>query len=68
MYESATSIGDSAFTPSPTLDVTDGRVDADFLGGTTHHAFLLANLGHVAEGGTFPRNPRLPEDVAVTVL
>ena len=43
-------------------------VDAEFLGGTAQRSFLIVNLGHAAEGGTFPRSPRLKHDEAVTIL
>lgn len=34
-------------------------VDAEFLAGTQNHSLVVVNLGHAAEGGQFPRNPRL---------
>ncbi|MDO9486138.1 MAG: malonic semialdehyde reductase [Actinomycetota bacterium] len=43
-------------------------VDAEFFGGTAHRSFLIVNLGHVSERGTFPRNPRLEHHQAVTTL
>jgi 3-hydroxypropanoate dehydrogenase len=43
-------------------------IDGEFFAGTALKAFLVVNIGHAAEGGTFPRNPRLDHDEAVTVL
>lgn len=43
-------------------------VNAEFFSGTTMKSILVVNLGHAAEGGTFPRNPRLGYDEAVTTL
>lgn len=42
-------------------------VDAEFLAGTAERSFLLVNLGHVADDGTFPRSPRLERDEVLTV-
>lgn len=52
----------------PMTGFDNAGVDAEFLAGTTLHSFLIVNVGHVAEGGNFPRNPRLGFDQAVTVL
>ena len=43
-------------------------VDAEFFAGTPLRSILIVNIGHAAEGGTFPRNPRLGFDQAVTLL
>jgi len=43
-------------------------VDEAFLGGTTWKSSLLINIGHGAEGGHFPRNPRLAFEDAVRIL
>jgi 3-hydroxypropanoate dehydrogenase len=43
-------------------------VDAEFFAGTALRSFMVVNIGHVAEGGRFPRNPRLGFDQAVTLL
>ncbi len=40
-------------------------VDAEFFSDSTWHTFAVVNLGHAAEGGTYPRNPRLDQDTAV---
>jgi 3-hydroxypropanoate dehydrogenase len=43
-------------------------VDAEFFSGTPLKSILIVNIGHVADDGTFPRNPRLGFDQAVTLL
>lgn len=43
-------------------------LDADLLKGGPLKSFLVVNIGHPAEGGTFPRNPRLHADEVVTSL
>jgi len=43
-------------------------VDAEFFAGTPLTSILIVNIGHAAEDGTFPRNPRLGFDQAVTLL
>ncbi len=43
-------------------------VDAEFLAGTAQRSFLVVNLGHASETGTFPRNPRLEHHEAVTII
>ena len=43
-------------------------VDAEFFSGTALKSILIVNIGHAADGGTFPRNPRLGFDQAVTLL
>ncbi len=43
-------------------------VDAEFFAGTGLRSFLVVNIGHSAEDGQFPRQPRLEFDEAVTLL
>jgi 3-hydroxypropanoate dehydrogenase len=43
-------------------------VDAEFLAGTPLTSILVVNLGHVAEGGRFPRKPHMTFEDAVTIL
>lgn len=43
-------------------------VDAAFFAGTPLRSFLVVNIGHAAPDGTFPRNPRLAFDQAVTLV
>lgn len=43
-------------------------VDAEFFAGTGLKSFLVVNIGHSAEDGQFPRQPRLELDEAVTLL
>lgn len=43
-------------------------VDAEFFAGTALESFLIVNLGHASDIGTFPRNPRLDHHEAVTTL
>jgi 3-hydroxypropanoate dehydrogenase len=43
-------------------------VDAEFFAGTPLRSILIVNIGHVADDGNFPRNPRLGFDQAVTLL
>ena len=43
-------------------------VDAELLAGTAQKSFLIVNIGHAADDGTFPRNPRLEHHEAVTTL
>lgn len=43
-------------------------VDVEFLAATAQQSFLVVNIGHVTDGGTFRRNPRLEHDEAVTIL
>ena len=43
-------------------------VDAEFLAGTAQKSFLVVNIGRAADDGTFPRQPRLDLDEAVTIL
>jgi len=43
-------------------------IDAEFLGDGPVKSFLVVNLGHVAQGGTHPRSPRLDRDEVFTRL
>lgn len=43
-------------------------IDAEFFAGTAWRTILAVNLGHVAEGGTRPRSPRLERHEATSVL
>ncbi len=52
----------------PMTGYDNAGVDAEFLDGTELRSFMVVNIGHVAEGGSFPRNPRLGFDQAVTLV
>ena len=43
-------------------------IDREFLADTPLRTFLVVNIGHAAPDGTFPRNPRLGFDQAVTLV
>jgi hypothetical protein len=43
-------------------------VDEAFFSGTPLRSFLIVNIGHAAPDGTFPRNPRLDFEQAVTLV
>lgn len=43
-------------------------VNEEFFKGTSLKSFLLVNIGHVAEGGNFPRKPHMTFEEAVTLL
>ena len=43
-------------------------INDEFFTGTPLKSILVVNLGHAAPDGTFPRNPRLDFDEAVTTL
>lgn len=43
-------------------------VDAEFFAGTPLHSILVVNIGHVAEGGNYPRMPHVEWADCVTVL
>jgi 3-hydroxypropanoate dehydrogenase len=43
-------------------------IDKEFFAGTGLKTILAVNIGHAADGGTFPRNPRLADHEAVTIL
>lgn len=42
-------------------------IDREFFAGTPLRSFMVVNIGHVADDGAFPRNPRLGFDQAVTL-
>ena len=41
--------------------------DQEFFPGSPLRTIMVVNIGHVAEGGILPRNPRLGFDEAVTL-
>ncbi len=43
-------------------------VDAEFFADGRHRSLVVVNIGHVADGGTFPRSPRLPRDEVFTAV
>jgi 3-hydroxypropanoate dehydrogenase len=43
-------------------------IDREFFAGTGLRTILAVNVGRVADGGTFPRNPRLAQHEAVSIL
>ena len=43
-------------------------VDEEFFVGTPLRSLLVVNIGHVADGGNFPRKPHVTFDEAVTLL
>jgi len=43
-------------------------LDAEFFAGTPLRSLLVVNIGHVAEGGNFPRKPHVPFEDAATIL
>jgi len=42
-------------------------IDQEFFAGTSLKTILVVNIGHVANGGSFPRNPRLSFGDAVSL-
>ncbi len=52
----------------PMTGFDNAGVDAEFFDGTALRSIMVVNIGHVADGGNFPRNPRLGFDQAVTLL
>lgn len=52
----------------PMGGIDTAGIDAEFFAGTPLRTLLVVNLGVVADGGNFPRNPRLEHHEAVTVL
>lgn len=42
-------------------------IDREFFAGTSLRSLLVVNIGHVAEGGNFPRKPHVTFDEAVTI-
>ncbi|MGC3992745.1 MAG: malonic semialdehyde reductase [Propionicimonas sp.] len=51
----------------PMGGVNAGAIDEEFHPGTALRTFMVVNIGHVAQDGNFPRNPRLGFDQAVTL-
>lgn len=43
-------------------------VDQEFFPGSSLRSFMLVNIGHAAEDGTFPRNPRLAFEQATELV
>ncbi|MBB1482768.1 malonic semialdehyde reductase [Tessaracoccus sp. MC1865] len=43
-------------------------LDREFFPGTSMRSLMVVNIGHVAEDGTFPRNPRLAFDEAASLI
>lgn len=43
-------------------------IDAEFFADTALQSLLVVNIGHVAQGGSFPRKPHMTCDEAVTVV
>jgi 3-hydroxypropanoate dehydrogenase len=42
-------------------------IDAEFFAGTSLRTIMVVNIGHAAQDGLFPRNPRLGFEQAVTL-
>ena len=42
-------------------------IDREFFAGSSLRTIMVVNIGHAAEDGTFPRNPRLTFDQAVAL-
>ena len=51
----------------PMGGVDHAGIDREFFAGTSLRTIMVVNLGHAAEDGTFPRNPRLTFDQAVAL-
>ncbi|MCB0912010.1 MAG: malonic semialdehyde reductase [Propionibacteriaceae bacterium] len=51
----------------PMGGIDTAGIDAEFFSGTSLRTIMVVNIGHVAEDGAFPRNPRLGFDQAVTL-
>jgi 3-hydroxypropanoate dehydrogenase len=43
-------------------------VDEEFFAGSSLRSLLVVNIGHVAQGGNFPRKPHMTFEEAVTLL
>lgn len=43
-------------------------IDEEFFSGTGLRSILVVNVGHVAEGGNFPRKPHMTFEEAVTLI
>jgi len=51
----------------PMGGINAAGIDAEFFAGTALKTILVVNIGHVAEDGSFPRNPRLTFSEAVSL-
>jgi len=51
----------------PLGGIDAAAIDREFFPGRSLRTILVVNIGHVAEGGSFPRNPRLGFEQAVTL-
>jgi len=51
----------------PMGGINAAGIDAEFFAGTSLKTILVVNIGHVADGGSFPRNPRLSFGDAVSL-
>lgn len=51
----------------PMGGIDAAAIDREFFAGTPLRTILVVNIGHVAPDGSFPRNPRLGFDQAVTL-
>lgn len=51
----------------PMGGIDAAAIDREFFPGTSLRTILVVNIGHAAEDGVFPRNPRLGFDQAVTL-
>jgi 3-hydroxypropanoate dehydrogenase len=51
----------------PMGGIDTAGIDNEFFAGTSLRTIMVVNIGHVADGGNFPRNPRLGFDQAVTL-
>ena len=52
----------------PMTGFTRQGMDAELFADSTWRSFMVVNLGHAAEGGSFPRKPRVGHDDAVIHL
>lgn len=52
----------------PMGGINAAGIDAEFFAGTALKTILVINIGHAAEDGVFPRNPRLSFNEAVALV
>lgn len=52
----------------PMAGIDAAGIDNEFFADSSLRTILVMNIGHAAPDGTFPRNPRLGFDQAVTVI
>lgn len=52
----------------PMGGINAAGIDAEFFAGTSLRTIMVVNIGHVADDGAFPRNPRLGFDQAVSLV